>query len=157
MSESANTRQVGGNHYKTQQGPQHWDYAILVLGNRYLEGNITKYVARHRKKNGLQDLKKALHYLSKLRENFGLLVPQVHDSQYDIIRTNEFCQSAELNYRETRVMHMMASWSTAWDLDAIEQEVTNLYVEQELADSSLEAIKAGAAPGPGYVKQDSEN
>ncbi len=34
----------------------------------YLEGNILKYLARYRHKNGIQDLQKALWYLNKLIE-----------------------------------------------------------------------------------------
>ena len=62
---SANDRQVGGEHYKS--GIQHWDYAISQkLG--YMEGQITKYVTRWDKKNGLQDLRKAAHFLERLIE-----------------------------------------------------------------------------------------
>lgn len=34
----------------------------------FLEGNIVKYVARHKYKNGIEDLKKAQWYLNKLIE-----------------------------------------------------------------------------------------
>lgn len=61
----ANEVQVGGNHY---QAPiQTWDY-IIAHDLGYLEGNVVKYVSRYRKKNGLQDLEKAKHYLDKLIE-----------------------------------------------------------------------------------------
>ena len=60
-----NSRQIGGDHYKTSY--EHWDLAVNIpLG--YLEGCATKYVARWRKKDGLKDLQKALHYLDKLIE-----------------------------------------------------------------------------------------
>lgn len=65
---SANERQVGGSHYKTDgEGEEHWDRVIRLKLN-YLEGNITKYIERARKKNGLQDILKAKHYLEKLIE-----------------------------------------------------------------------------------------
>ena len=61
----ANSTQVGGGHYSSQI--QHWDYVVANdLG--YFEGQITKYVTRWRKKNGLEDLKKAQHFLNKLIE-----------------------------------------------------------------------------------------
>jgi hypothetical protein len=63
---SANERQVGGDHYKGD-GEEHWDRVIRLKLN-YLEGNITKYIERARKKNGIQDLLKAKHYLEKLIE-----------------------------------------------------------------------------------------
>ncbi len=67
---SANSTQVAGNHYKTK-AIQPWDY---IVGNNlgYLEGNIVKYVSRWKDKGGLDDLKKARHYLDKLIEvNYG--------------------------------------------------------------------------------------
>lgn len=62
---NANETQVGGTHYRTEI--QHWDY-VLANGLGYFEGQITKYVTRWRKKNGLQDLEKARHFLDKLIE-----------------------------------------------------------------------------------------
>ena len=63
---SANDQQVAGNHYKTQ-AIQPWDY-IVKNNIGYLEGNIIKYISRWRNKNGVQDLRKARHYLDKLIE-----------------------------------------------------------------------------------------
>lgn len=59
-------RQVGGGHYK--------DYAIQPLefcvknNIPFLEGNVIKYICRWRKKNGVQDLEKAKHYIEMLIE-----------------------------------------------------------------------------------------
>ena len=66
---SANSTQVAGNHYKTK-AIQPWDY---IVGNNlgYLEGNIVKYVSRWKDKGGVDDLKKAQHYLTKLIETQG--------------------------------------------------------------------------------------
>jgi hypothetical protein len=64
--ESANNRQEGGDHYKTMP-IQPWDFIITnKLG--FLEGNIVKYVCRWQSKGGLEDLRKANHYLAKLIE-----------------------------------------------------------------------------------------
>ena len=63
---SANEIQVAGSHYKTK-AVQPWDYiAANELG--YFEGNIVKYVSRWRDKGGVDDLRKAKHYLEKLIE-----------------------------------------------------------------------------------------
>lgn len=66
MSE-ANRTQVGGAHYKTD-GEQHWDRQWRMFGAGYFIGCITKYVERYQKKNGLEDLRKARHFLDKLIE-----------------------------------------------------------------------------------------
>lgn len=62
--ESALARQEGGGHYK--------DFAIqpieFIHANSipFLEGNVIKYVVRHKLKNGIEDLKKAKHYIDLL-------------------------------------------------------------------------------------------
>ena len=62
----ANDVQIAGTHYKGK-AIQPWDY---IVGNNlgYLEGNIVKYVSRWKDKGGVDDLKKARHYLDKLIE-----------------------------------------------------------------------------------------
>jgi len=63
---SANEIQIAGNHYKAK-AIQPWDYiASNDLG--YFEGNIVKYVSRWKDKGGVEDLRKARHYLDKLIE-----------------------------------------------------------------------------------------
>lgn len=63
---SANEKQEGGTHYKSLK-IQPWDYiAANKLG--YFEGCVIKYVTRHEAKAGLEDLKKARHFLDKLIE-----------------------------------------------------------------------------------------
>ena len=62
---SANDTQIGGTHYAAPI--QHWDF---VAANRldYFQGQITKYVARWKEKNGVEDLLKARHFLDKYIE-----------------------------------------------------------------------------------------
>ncbi len=60
--------QVGGNHYK--------DFAIQPLeyihknGLNFAAGNIVKYISRFDKKNGLEDLQKAKHYIDFMIEMY---------------------------------------------------------------------------------------
>ena len=65
-ADGANVRQVGGDHYKNG-GEEHWD-RVARLNLDYFQGQITKYVERWRKKNGVEDLKKAQHFLEKYIE-----------------------------------------------------------------------------------------
>lgn len=56
--------QEGGNHYKDLSiQPVEFIHANKI---GYLEGNVIKYVVRHRKKNGKEDLLKAKHYIDLL-------------------------------------------------------------------------------------------
>ena len=62
----ANDEQVGGQHYK-DVSIQHWDF-VWAQNLDYFQGQITKYVCRHRDKNGIEDLLKAKHFLEKYIE-----------------------------------------------------------------------------------------
>lgn len=58
--------QVGGGHYKDMP-IQPFEY-IHANGIGFAEGCVIKYVSRWRKKNGVEDLKKARHFLDLLIE-----------------------------------------------------------------------------------------
>lgn len=58
--------QEGGGHYKSK-GIQPVEYAYRN-GLGFIESNVVKYVSRWKEKNGIQDLKKARHYLDILIE-----------------------------------------------------------------------------------------
>jgi hypothetical protein len=63
---SANDTQIAGGHYKDKT-IQPWSY-IAANGLGYFEGNIVKYVSRWKDKGGVDDLRKAKHYIEKLIE-----------------------------------------------------------------------------------------
>lgn len=65
-SPSPKSTQVGGDHYSKMK-IQPIDF-ITANGIGYIEGNIIKYVCRYKSKNGVEDLKKAQHYLQMLIE-----------------------------------------------------------------------------------------
>lgn len=56
--------QVGGDHYKRFE-IQPIEFTMRN-GLGFCEGNIIKYVSRHKFKNGVQDLEKAKHYIELL-------------------------------------------------------------------------------------------
>lgn len=61
---SALDKQIGGSHYKNLAiQPIEFIYAN-DLG--FIEGNICKYAARHKNKNGAQDVEKIIHYAKLL-------------------------------------------------------------------------------------------
>ena len=65
MIGKANDVQFGGDHYQIPIQP--WDY-IIANNIGYLEGTAIKYLSRWKRKNGLQDLYKAKHFIEKLIE-----------------------------------------------------------------------------------------
>lgn len=62
---------VNPHHYKSE-GVECIDYIKQQLSRDayvgYLEGNVIKYIHRHKYKNGLEDLRKAQWYLEKLAQ-----------------------------------------------------------------------------------------
>jgi len=66
MTEKALDTQVGGGHYKSM-AIQPVEY-IHKNGIPYIEGCVIKYISRWRNKNGIEDLKKAKHFIDLLIE-----------------------------------------------------------------------------------------
>ena len=60
-------KQVGGDHYK-QYAIQPAQFA-LANGLDYAQSNAIKYIVRHKDKNGVQDLDKAIHYIELLKQH----------------------------------------------------------------------------------------
>ena len=58
--------QISGSHYK-QGAIQPIEY---IVANKlpFIEGNVVKYVTRHKDKGGADDIRKAIHYLNLLLE-----------------------------------------------------------------------------------------
>jgi len=51
--------QVGGDHYQTKIQPVEY---IHANGLPFIEGNIVKYISRHKAKGGADDIEKAISY-----------------------------------------------------------------------------------------------
>lgn len=62
----ATSKQVGGDHYAVMKIQP----IEFILANElgFCEGNVIKYLCRYKRKNGLEDLKKARQYLDFLIE-----------------------------------------------------------------------------------------
>lgn len=152
-----NSMQVGGDHYRSEY--QHWDFVQACLNGRYLEGQITKYVTRWRKKNGIEDLKKAQHYANKLLTEFragrvhsmvaahtyanklaGKECPDnmtpFHNAQVDFSRINN------LSYEEALIVEGLVCWNDELTIRVCQTRIDRLIKEAEAEE-----------PGPGYVKQ----
>jgi hypothetical protein len=54
------TQQIGGNHYKKHKIQP---YTFITQNQlSFFQGNVIKYVCRYKNKNGIEDLKKIIHY-----------------------------------------------------------------------------------------------
>jgi hypothetical protein len=58
--------QVGGEHYK-KMPIQPLEF-IVKNGLDFFQGNVLKYIIRYKDKNGVEDLKKARHYIDMMIE-----------------------------------------------------------------------------------------
>jgi len=67
QANSATSRQEGGNHYKMPIEPIEF---IIKNDLGFREGNVIKYVCRHKAKNGAEDIRKAIHYLEMILEDY---------------------------------------------------------------------------------------
>lgn len=109
------TKQVGGDHYATASGTQHWD----LFGPEYLMGYATKYM-RWRKKGGVEDLRKAMSIVGKLlawvRDNEPLARPEFrHVAGVDAVQA--WCREYGLDFVETLVVTKITHWRDARDLE----------------------------------------
>ena len=64
---SSSNNEVGGNHYKKLKiSPVEY---IRANNLDFFEGNVVKYVSRHRYKNGEEDIIKCVDYLRMILED----------------------------------------------------------------------------------------
>ena len=109
----ANDMQVGGDHYRSSL--QHWD-VVSTWNVPYLEGCASKYVSRWRKKNGLQDLEKALHFTNKLRE---VVIHNGSNYQSAVVPAqvvHEFVIANDLEMQERSVLYYLWGWRDVGDI-----------------------------------------
>lgn len=124
----ANTTQVGGEHYRAAPF-QHWDLAArLKLG--YFEGQITKYITRHPRKNGAQDALKALHFTVKLAElavTSGWQPAHLFPTQAML---EDYSESNRLSAMDFRIIRGVLTWQHRRDLDRVKMMVAELVMRQ---------------------------
>ena len=143
---SANDDQVAGTHYKSEY--QHWDWAIdLNIGP--LEYGATRYVCRHWKKNGVEDLRKALHFVNKLSEviadkRYGSYLHMRNQNSAVSSRIElmqRFVEANKIPYHEARICEMIALWQNPAHITE-----AAILLEQLIAKTAV-AAQQGAAPG----------
>ncbi len=124
----ANDFQIGGSHYK-ELDVQAWD-AITSWGLGFLDGNVVKYMSRWRKKNGLQDLLKAQHYLSKLIEE----VETALEAKQQAAKLNPQAAAEKFSQRPQDGNRAAVVVPTPIKMKAQEPELTANAVEKSIAD-----------------------
>lgn len=82
------TKQVGGEHYKSKYPPIK---LIAKLQLNFFQGNILKYPSRFTKKNGEEDLRKAISYCQ-----LGAELSPVNVAQFSQIETRKYVKENNL-------------------------------------------------------------
>lgn len=119
-----NTRQVGGDHYAQGGKLQHWDL-IEEYGIGYLEGCATKYIARHRLKNGVEDLRKADHYVEKL----GSMPYRKPRGRATVEAIGAFCTRHDLTERESYCLQVLCGAWKKQELPSVREAIQELINE----------------------------
>lgn len=100
-------KQIGGTHYKTAIQPVEYIYANNL---NFFEGNVIKYITRHRNKGGKADLEKAIHYIEMLME-FEYKEEQNKEVEPFIVdgllEFNEEIQSMQVNVPDETVIDVV--------------------------------------------------
>jgi hypothetical protein len=142
---SANENQVGGRHYKTSY--EHWDFVVKIRLS-YLEGCTTKHVARWRKKLGIQDLQKALHYLDKIIEVGDYNINR--DSHIDIDQEIErFVEANSLSHLEYQYIFILCTYRNAPALKGARHVLMKIISQAMEEVKRIEEINVPGTPEDG--------
>lgn len=128
---SANEIQIGGNHYK-KGSYEHWDWAITV-GLDYLASAASKYIVRWRDKNGVEDLRKAGHYIDKLIEVAPLIIHRLQlirpAQKFIAVETRKFVRENALADHEASICYQLALWDDRDSLSEARGRLNTLILE----------------------------
>lgn len=148
----ANDRQVGGDHYRTSY--QHWDLAIKFR-MPYLDGATTKHVSRWRKKLGVLDLQKGLHYLDKLIESATYDIKRDDTVAVDI-ELARFVEANNLSHLEYQYLFILCTYRNANALKNARQILNKILIiamEEETRKSTEELNVPGTPEDGGHHAQ----
>lgn len=126
-------RQIGGGHYGGTEF-QHWDWVELnELG--YQEGQISRYVLRWRKKEGVKDLDKAIHHTEKLIEQFTTIGRSNRSKRSLSIketRTTELFNNMQTPVAEGNLIIDLMNWDRPDDLEDVRNQI--LWIKEKYLD-----------------------
>lgn len=140
---SANSKQVGGDHYKVAEGQVgHWDYCVRS-NTPNLEYAASKYIARWRKKNGVQDLEKSIHYIEKriecIRANIGVLRG---GSLIQPLFT-KFLVDNNISTPESLILYQVMHWKRAEELEQAIQQIKLLIDKETEGEATAAYVNQG--------------
>lgn len=136
---SANDTQIGGDHYRELKY-QHWDW-VRDAEIDYFRGQITKYVIRWRRKNGIQDLEKATHYIHKLCEVYEN--PPYDDSVFFNLHLSDGARATRMLHTERLLsQNNVGAWERLVVLAVLSAEtLAALRILRAAIDATISSLK----------------
>lgn len=103
MTSESTKQQIGGTHY-VNMGMQPFHFAMV---NGWDAGafSILKYISRHRSKNGVEDLKKARHFVDLRRAEIGHAV-----KGFDFISIGVYISANKLSGADATALVQLREW-----------------------------------------------
>lgn len=144
---SANSHQIAGSHYAGEY--QHWDL-VIDLKIPYMHAQVIRYVYRWRKKGGIQDLRKAKHFIQKMNERLDdlpeIAAPDMVPSDVLYDRLDRFLNSSDVPQTEREIITYVVN-------DAYHSPSTIMHEAAIKRIDTLIEEALAAEPGAGYVNQ----
>lgn len=137
-----NEVQVGGDHYKGVDF-QPWDWARNVSGTQglgYYEVSAISYIARFRKKGGIEDLEKVLHYIDKMLYCWRA-GEYVNRCTATLLRIRQFNKENECDRFQSEAIHFLVAWREGDELVETKKIVEEL-IQRERDDAYLDKMAA---------------
>lgn len=141
-NEDPNEVQVGGDHYKGVAF-QPWDWARSHSGDvglGYYEVSAISYIARFRKKGGIQDLEKVLHYVDKMLYCFKL-GQYGNKSSPSLLRIREFNKQNVCDRFQSEAITLLCLWRNEAELLEVKKIVEEL-IQCQRDDAYLDQMAA---------------
>lgn len=132
MQSQTHVEQVGGSHYQAQY--QHWDL-IDDCNVSYLEATATKYLDRWEKKNGIQDLQKAITYLQKRISCMSVFDHHSTMRQFTMrgVKMLNWFNSTNMPAAERDICTVIFFWEEKEDLEQAVKMIQKLITQKELS------------------------
>ena len=124
MLSQKHVEQIGGTHYVPADKFGHWDLCDQHNVS-YLEASATKYVSRWRKKNGFEDLQKAVSYIDKrLAALYPEVATQIQGAASGSVSADPIDSCFNRNYRSFTVPTLaLMKWFKNVNMGKEEEEI----------------------------------
>jgi len=78
------------------------------------EGNVIKYICRHAKKNGEEDLNKAIWYINYLKDQ---------SENKSFISVDRFAEDQRLNFLQEQIANLMSYYKSTGDVSILDDAI----------------------------------